>query len=78
MSVTDVSIPINRFFEEIAAIPRGSGNEEGISRYLAEFAGKRALRCVRDALNNVVIYKPGSAGREQEPPVMLQAHMEMV
>ena len=78
MSVTDVSIPINRYFEEIAAIPRGSGNEEGISRYLAAFAEERGLKYVRDALNNVVIYKPGSAGREQEAPVMLQAHMDMV
>ena len=78
MSVTDTSIPINRFFEEIAAIPRGSGNEEGISRYLAGFAEKNKLKYVRDALNNVVIYKPGSAGREQEPPLMLQAHMDMV
>ncbi len=78
MSVTDVSVPINRFFEEIAAIPRGSGNEEGVSRYLAAFAEKRGLKYVRDALNNVVIYKPGSKGREQEAPVMLQAHMDMV
>ncbi len=78
MSVTDISIPINRYFEEVAAIPRGSGNEEGISRYLAAFAEKRSLKFVRDHLNNVVIYKPGSAGREQEPPVMLQAHMDMV
>ncbi len=78
MSATDISIPVFRFFEEISAIPRGSGNEEGISRYLAGFAEKKGLRHVRDALNNVVIYKPGSAGREQEPPLMLQAHMDMV
>ena len=78
MSVTDVSIPIYRYFEEISAIPRGSGNEEGISSYLAAFAEKRGLKYVRDALNNVVIYKPGSKGREQEPPLMLQAHMDMV
>ncbi len=78
MAVTDISIPINRYFEEIAAIPRGSGNEEGISRYLAAFAEGRGLKYVRDALNNVVIYKPGSQGREQEAPLMLQAHVDMV
>ena len=54
MSVTDVSIPVFRFFEEISAVPRGSGNEEGISRYLAGFAEKQGLRDVRDAVNNVV------------------------
>ena len=26
------------FFEEISAIPRGSGNEKGISDYLVKFA----------------------------------------
>lgn len=78
MSVLDNSIPIFRFFEEISEIPRGSGNEDGISEYLADFAEKRGLPYVRDDLNNVVICKPGSAGRENEPPVMLQAHMDMV
>ena len=78
MSVLDSSIPVYRFFEEISAIPRGSGNEEGISSYLAGFAEARGLRFVRDSANNVVIYKAGSAGREQEPPLMLQAHMDMV
>ena len=78
MSVTDVSVPVFRYFEEISAIPRGSGNEEGISRYLAGFVEKQGLRYVRDDMNNVVIYKPGSPGREQEPPLMLQAHMDMV
>jgi dipeptidase D len=78
MSVLDASIPVFRYFEEISAIPRGSGNEEGVSRYLAGFAERQGLNYVRDALNNVVIYKPGSPGREQEPPLMLQAHMDMV
>ncbi len=78
MSATDVSIPVFRYFEEVSAVPRGSGNEEGISLYLADFAEKHALKYVRDPLNNVVIYKPGSAGREQEPALMLQAHVDMV
>jgi len=78
MPVLDHSIPIMRFFEEISAIPRGSGNEEGISRYLAGFAERRGLRYVRDALNNVIIYKPGSDGREKEASLMLQAHVDMV
>ncbi len=78
MSVLDPSVPIFRYFEEISAVPRGSGNEEGVSRYLAAFAEARGLRYVRDSLNNVVIYKPGSPGRENEAPLMLQAHMDMV
>ena len=78
MAVLDPNIAIYRFFEEISAIPRGSGNEEGISSYLVEFAKARKLAYERDSLNNVVIYQNGSAGREHEPPVMLQGHMDMV
>jgi len=78
MSVLDHNIPIYRYFEEISAVPRGSGNEEGISRYLVNFAKQRNLQFEQDSANNVVIYKNGSKGREQEPPVMLQAHMDMV
>ena len=78
MAVLDITVPINRFFEEISAIPRGSGNEAGIARYLTEFAKARGLRAVQDDTNNVVIYKGGSAGRENEAPVMLQSHIDMV
>jgi len=41
------------FFEDISAIPRGSGNEGGIADYLVKFAAERGLFCVRDAANNV-------------------------
>ena len=34
-----------RFFEEISAIPRGSGNEKGIADYLENFAKVRGLEC---------------------------------
>ena len=78
MPVLDASIPVFRFFEEISAIPRGSGNEDGISRYLSAFAEARGLNYIRDTLNNVIIYKAGSAGREAEAPLMLQAHSDMV
>ncbi|MBR7033250.1 MAG: beta-Ala-His dipeptidase [Clostridia bacterium] len=66
------------FFEEISAIPRGSGNEAGIASYLESFAKERSLSCVRDAANNVFITKEASAGRENDPPVMLQEHVDMV
>lgn len=66
------------FFEEISAIPRPSGKEEPISAYLCRFAQEHGLEYVRDALYNVVIKKPGSAGCEQIPAVMLQGHQDMV
>lgn len=67
-----------RFFEEISAIPRGSGNESGIADYLEAFAASRGLECVRDGINNVFIKMKGSVGREAEPAVLLQAHTDMV
>lgn len=67
-----------RFFEEISAIPRGSGNEKGIADYLESFAKVRGLECCRDRVNNIFIKMKGTAGRENEPAVLLQAHTDMV
>lgn len=67
-----------RFFEEISAIPRGSGNEKGIADYLCRFAEARGLRYYRDALHNVILYKAPSPGYENEPAVALQGHTDMV
>ena len=66
------------YFEEICAIPHGSGNTKKISDYLVAFAVSHGLRYIQDELNNVVIFKDGSAGYEKHPPVILQGHMDMV
>ncbi len=66
------------FFEEISAIPRGSGNEKEISDYLVKFAKDRGLWVHQDEAYNVIIKKKGSAGAEDKAPVMLQGHLDMV
>ena len=66
------------YFEEISRIPRASGNEAQVAEYLVRFAGERALQCVRDANNNVLISKRATAGRENEAPLLLQGHTDMV
>lgn len=66
------------FFEDISAIPRGSANEKAISDYLVAFAEERNLWYHRDALFNVIIKKPASAGAKEKPAVMLQGHTDMV
>ena len=78
MSVLDAAVPVFRFFEEISAIPRPSGGEDAIGDYLAAFAAARGLSCRRDAAKNVLICAPASPGREEEAPILLQAHMDMV
>lgn len=67
-----------RFFVEISAIPRPSYHEKTIADYLEKFAAKRGLACYRDAVHNVLIKRPATAGREGEPAVLLQAHTDMV
>lgn len=66
------------YFEEICSVPHGSGNMEQISRYCVDFAKRHGLRAVRDAANNVVIYKNGTAGYETAASVILQGHLDMV
>lgn len=67
-----------RFFEDISAIPRSSGNEKAISDFLVSFAKERNLEVYQDNANNVVIKKTASAGAENKPAVMLQGHLDMV
>ena len=69
---------IFRFFEDICAIPHGSGNEEAIADYIVAFAEERGLEYKRDAVHNVFVKKAATAGREGEPPMMMQAHTDMV
>lgn len=66
------------FFEDICAVPRGSGNEKGISDFLVKFAQDRGLWVSQDDHCNVIIKKKGSAGAEDKAPVMLQGHIDMV
>lgn len=77
--LTDFLTPrLARFFTELSAIPRGSGNEAGVADYLVLFAENRGLEVYRDRLHNVLIKKAGSKGREQEAALLLQAHTDMV
>ena len=66
------------YFEEICKIPHGSGNTRQISDYLVQFAKDHDLKYIQDEMNNVVIYKPGTAGYENAPTVIVQGHMDMV
>lgn len=70
--------PVFSFFEQMCAIPHGSGNTKAISDYLAAFARERGLEYYQDDLNNVIIIKPATPGYENAPAVILQGHMDMV
>lgn len=66
------------FFEELCQIPHGSRNTKQISDYCAAFAKARDLRYIQDPDNNVIIFKDASKGYEQEEPVIIQGHLDMV
>lgn len=65
-------------FTRIAKIPRESGHEGKIRRFLVDWAENEGLECVVDATGNVIIRCPATKGLENVPPVALQGHMDMV
>lgn len=73
----DLSAPL-RFFEQICAIPHGSGNCSAIADYLVSFAKERSLFCLRDSADNVIIKKDATRGYEDRPTVIIQGHTDMV
>ena len=66
------------FFDEILTIPRGSKEEEEIRAYVVQVAERLGMEHKVDATGNVVVKKPGTAGLEDAPATMLQAHLDMV
>lgn len=69
---------VMRFFEEICAIPHGSGDTKKISDYCVKFAKERKLRYIQDEFNNVIIFKDATIGYEAAQPIIIQGHMDMV
>lgn len=66
------------FFLELTKIPRPSGSCGRVADYLESFAKERGLFYDRDALDNVIIRKRATAGYEDRPTVIFQAHTDMV
>ncbi len=66
------------YFEEISAIPRGSGNTEKIRKYLTDFAVSHNLEYITDETGNILIRKPAFRGYEKSKGVIIQGHMDMV
>ncbi len=67
----------NVFFD-FTQTPRPSRAEEKISEYLIKLAGDHNLKHQVDAAGNIIIYVPGKGGRENDEPVLIQNHIDMV
>lgn len=70
--------PVFRHFAAICEIPHGSRNERALSDALLRWAQEQGLEAEQDAVQNVWIRRPADCGMESVPPVMLQAHIDMV
>lgn len=66
------------YFEELCKIPHGSGNTKAVSDYCAAFANEHGLSYIQDGQNNIILIKEASKGREADPGVVLQGHLDMV
>ena len=67
-----------QYFHQITQVPRPSAQEEKIQQYILDEAARLGLPAERDAGGNIRVRKAASAGRENEPGVILQAHLDMV
>lgn len=72
--------PSNVFqnFETICGIPHGSWDEKALSDAIFQWAQDLGLEAQQDDLHNLIIKKSASPGYENSPPVILQAHIDMV
>jgi dipeptidase D len=67
-----------KWFAELSTIPRCSKNEAAAAAFVLKTARKLGLDCQQDAVGNVVVRKPASAGRAGAPMICLQGHLDMV
>lgn len=67
-----------RHFGRINAIPRPSFHEQAAMDHLRRTAETHGAAWKDDDRGNVVVYVPASPGRESEPAVAVQAHLDMV
>jgi len=84
--VADMSSPLEglkpsliwKYFDQILAIPHGSGNERALGDHLVSVAKSLKLEAKKDRVGNVLVRKRASSGREKAEGLILQGHMDMV
>lgn len=66
-------------FYDLCSIPRPSGHEEQIAKFLEQkFKEKGCIKVTRDKINNVHAIWPASKGCENWPMITIQGHTDMV
>lgn len=65
-------------FADLNAVPRPSKKEERVREFIKNYGNKLGLETIEDAIGNVIIKKPASAGMENRQTILLQSHLDMV
>lgn len=65
-------------FADLNEVPRPSKKEEKVIAFMKSFGESLHLETLVDNAGNVIIKKQASAGKEDRPTVILQAHLDMV
>ncbi|WWT75063.1 hypothetical protein V8H18_01425 [Lautropia mirabilis] len=55
------------YFHQLTQIPRPSHHEEAVQQYVLDEAARLGLSAERDAVGNIRVRKPASAGHEGAP-----------
>ena len=65
-------------FADLNAVPRPSKREQRVVAFVRDFAHRHGLESLLDSAGNVIIKKPATSDHQDHPPVILQAHLDMV
>ncbi len=63
---------------ELVGLPSTSHYEDAVRDHLRERLSRAGYMTTTDAAGNLIVQVPGTAGREQEPPLLFNAHMDRV
>lgn len=67
-----------QYFDIITSMPRPSGSEALIIKWLCEVAQREGLKYKLDSVGNLLIIAPATPGCEGRKKVTMQAHVDMV
>ena len=66
------------YFKHISDIPRGSGNEAAVAKYVYDTVTALGHEAWMDEANNVFVRAAAFPGYEYRAPIMMQGHLDMV
>jgi len=65
-------------FADLNAVPRASKKEERVIAFMKDFGTNLGLETIQDAVGNVIIKKPATAGMADRKTIVMQSHLDMV